>query len=91
MNSSALTQHNLKHVFDTAVRAVINPKAIKEPAPIPPKKPEPPVVSPIAFTDARFASLVNNKQFSDVTFRVQDKYVIGLSLLKFRWDFTQYN
>ncbi len=70
--SSALTQQTLNEVFEAAVKAVMYPA--QDPPPRLPPQPEPPVVAPVEFTDARFASLIDKKEFSDVTFRVQDKY-----------------
>eukprot|EP00029_Vermamoeba_vermiformis_P009795 TRINITY_DN5010_c0_g1_i1.p1 TRINITY_DN5010_c0_g1~~TRINITY_DN5010_c0_g1_i1.p1 ORF type:complete len:557 (-),score=66.05 TRINITY_DN5010_c0_g1_i1:42-1712(-) len=73
LECSALTQQNLNEVFEAAVKVVMYPA--QDPPPRLPPQPEPPVVAPVEFTDARFASLIDKKEFSDVTFRVQDKEI----------------
>lgn len=59
-------------MFDKAIRIVIDP-AVRHPPPTPPPKPDTPIVDPLQITDARFASFVNNKEFSDVIFKFADK------------------
>jgi len=72
LNSSALTQQGLKIVFDEAVRLVLDLRTKNSLPPLPPK-PNAPEVSAKELSNARFVPLINKKEFSDVSFKVQDR------------------